>query len=226
MQPQISPKIIVLLILNLHCSLSFEVSVEYNLFKRIPDSCPHYTWSPPATAPNSTVILQLFSSTRVYEDSVLIIEPDFTIYRPQNFSPECTYNLTYKWNQTDQKFYKLPSYENRDSQEVIVMLDERFKFGIVYDCLGQEPTLAEYKVSDVRGSSIFHSLLRQFGVQKPVTQGPIGHDEWIGEQTKAIRRCKAYIRTLPWEFKVSWLILGAVVVAMLGLLGMCYKIID
>lgn len=205
---KIIPKLVAILLLHLgqdhHHTISEPVS---QIISEIPGSCPVQPWIPPSNKLTSTLVLPIIVSGRYLEDSVVFIEPDFTIHRPQSFSEGCTYNLTYKWDEEQQKFLQLPISEGGPKLEVIVLMDQDLSLGAIYDCKGPEPSIGEFKKEENGNLTI--TLYEKFGLSRPVMF--FRYKEKAAEREykkQAIKRCKLR-ESVPKRFDNPWFILGA-----------------
>lgn len=214
------PKTFFVIILNLNFGSSEKPASI--LFKVMPGRCPNQTWTPPIHPLPRTLTVQINSSSKDLEDSFLIIEPDFTIIRPQSFSEECTYNLTYKWDQEQQRYFQLPLYEGEPMTQVLVLMGASSSCGYIYDCQSPEPSFAEFfERKKCSGSE----LITKFGPQIPKLNEFYRKEAGKSERKKALKRCQRYMDSLDGDLDRSWVIFGAAILLIVLGLVLCYKII-
>lgn len=113
------------------------------LINNIPSNnqeCPVQSWNPTNIKLGQQMLFVVRYSTRFMEDSIVVFHPDLTIHRQHNFSKECEYNLTYRWDAESLQYWANLQPGNKDrNHSILVSMNDALEVGLFYDCRRTEP---------------------------------------------------------------------------------------
>lgn len=192
-------------------------------------ACPNQTWIPPGKLISNQLTMAIEYSTKYVEDTILIIERDISIIRPNKFSLKsaCFNNITYVWESETGQFVEVSIPEqNNEGNFILIYMDDELNYGVLYQCRSPNPNIAIFKrptyEQDVKALAM--KLMQKYGSDLPNFETSLTSYPEAFEVRRLAKKCNVTLDQKQ-EQDFHGLFVSVFILFLIGLVLLCSEVL-